>query len=61
MRIQKENHFGLGLNKYKKSNIIEVVIGYELLTAKVQVIWTQNGPINQTPSIGCSIKWRNCI
>lgn len=46
MRIQKENQFGLGLNKYKKSNIIEVVIGYELLNATVQVIWTQNGPIN---------------
>ena len=30
----------------------------ELFEAMVQVAETGNGPVEQTPSIGCSIKWR---
>jgi len=31
----------------------------ELFEAMVQIVRTGRGPIDQTPSIGCSIKWKH--
>jgi hypothetical protein len=30
----------------------------ELLEAMIQISQTGEGPVEQTPSVGCSIKWK---